>query len=109
MQVDPIDFAQHEADRTVPTEDAPNREADVVGVETRRGHLVQQRLERVEVVGVDQGHVDLGLRQTLGGADATESGSDDDDMRANHHHERYRSHVPSVTEVSLPTWAEKRA
>ena len=55
---------------------------DVVAVEAGRGHLVQQGLEGVEVVGVDEGDVDGDAGQGPGGAQAPEAGSDDDDAMA---------------------------
>ena len=48
------DSAEHEPCRLRAAQDAPHREADVAGIEPCRRNLVQQRLERVEVVGVDR-------------------------------------------------------
>ena len=61
-------------------EDAAHRVGDVVGVESGRGHLVQERLEGVEVVGVDHDHVD-GLLAAAPCADRepAEPGPDHDD------------------------------
>ena len=55
------------------------RVGDVVGVEAGRGHLVEQRLEEVVVVGVDEHDVDGGAAQRLGGAEPAEAGPDHDD------------------------------
>ncbi len=60
-------------------EDAARREGDVVGVETGGGHLVQQRLEGVEVVGVDEGDVDRCVAEGLDRRQPAEAGADDDD------------------------------
>ena len=90
LQIDPGDLAEHESNRSVPAEDPANREPDVVSVEPGGGDLVQQRLERVEVVGVDDGDVDIRLGQALGGSYAAEPGPDDDDVRATHRGSRYR-------------------
>jgi hypothetical protein len=41
--------------------------------------LVQERLEGVVVVLVDEHHVDVALREFLGGADASEAAAQDED------------------------------
>ena len=56
------------------------RLGDLVAVETGRRHLVQQRLERVEVVGVDQQHVERLIEQPTGDGEAAEPTSDDHDL-----------------------------
>ena len=52
---------------------------DVVGVEPGRRHLVQQRLERVEVVGVDEHDVDRFVGQAASDRQSAEPGADDHD------------------------------
>ena len=60
-----------------PAEHATHGVGDVVGVEPRRGDLVQQRLEQVEVVGVDDLDVDgLRLARRLGDRQPAEPGAD---------------------------------
>ena len=75
----------------LPLEDAPHRVGDVGGVEAGGGHLVEQRLERVEVVAVDDGDVDVGVGELLRGSETTEPGADDDDPLA------LAAHAPSAT------------
>ena len=64
-------------DVALAAEDATHGVGDVVGVEAGSGDLVQQRLEQVEVVGVDDGDVDGRLGEALGGGQPAESGTDD--------------------------------
>ena len=84
LQIDVRDLTEHEADRVIAAEDPSNREADVVGIETSGSHLVEQRLEGVEVVGVDHRDVDLHMSQALGSTNPPEAGTDDDHVRATH-------------------------
>src|SRR5690606_641034 len=51
------------------------------GVQAGGGELVEQRLERVVGVPIDQRDVDIGAGQLAYRADATESPTDDDDVR----------------------------
>ena len=62
-------------------EDRANREGDVGRFESGRRHLVQQWLERMEVVLVDDGHAHVATGQTLGGGDPGEPSPEDDDVR----------------------------
>ncbi|MEZ5259769.1 MAG: hypothetical protein R2705_23675 [Ilumatobacteraceae bacterium] len=55
------------------------RPGDVIGVEPGGGDLIQQRLEGVEVVGVDDGDAHGLVGQPLHQGEATESGTDHDD------------------------------
>ncbi len=71
--------------------DPPYRLGDLVGVQTGRSHLVQQRLERVEVVGVDQQHVERLITQPPGDGQAAEPTSDDHDLRRS-----VDTHTPTV-------------
>ena len=63
----------------VAAEDGAHRIGDVGGVEPGRGHLVQQRLEGVEVVAVDDGHLDRLVPEVPDGAEPGEAGPDHDD------------------------------
>jgi hypothetical protein len=56
-----------------------DREADVAAIQTGGGHLVEQRLERVEVVLVHHRELDRRSPQAAGHANAAEAGAD-------HHH-----------------------
>jgi hypothetical protein len=77
--VDTGDRGHSHLDVALPAEDAADRVGDVVDVEARGGHLVQQRLEGVEVVGVDEHHVDRFVAEALHHGEAAEA-------RADHHH-----------------------
>ena len=66
----------------LPAEDAADRVGDVVGVESGGRHLVQQRLERVEVVLVDHDHLDIDVAKPAHDTKTAESGADDDDAMA---------------------------
>jgi hypothetical protein len=82
VEVDRGHRAEHEPRRFRAAQNAANGEADVAGIKTRRCHLVQQRLKRVEVVGIDDGHVDGRTTQSLDDAQATKPGPDDDNVRS---------------------------
>ena len=73
-------------DASAPTKDAPDRIGDVVDVEPRGGHLVQQGLERVKVVGVDDRDVNVGVvLEAACDPQPPEPGADHDDpMLARH-------------------------
>jgi hypothetical protein len=80
VPVDGGDRALPEVDVGVATHDAAHGVGDVGSVQAGGGHLVQQRQERVEVVAVDDGDVDIGLApEAAGHGEAPEAGSDDDD------------------------------
>ena len=61
---------------------AADRVGDVLGIQAGGRDLVQQRLERVEVVGVEQCHVDPCAEQRPRRSEAAEAGTDDDDVRS---------------------------
>ena len=65
-------------DVALAAEHATHGVGDVVGVEPGGGDLVQQRLEQVEVVGVDDLDVDGRRAQALGDGQPAEPGADDD-------------------------------
>ena len=71
----------------------------VLGVQAGRGDLVQQRLEGVEVVGVDQRHLDRLTEQATGRGEAAEAGADDDDAGA----VGGRRHTPTVGSAPWPS------
>jgi hypothetical protein len=52
--------------------------------QTGRGHLIEQRLEEMVVALVDHGDVGIGAGQVVRGAQAAETGADDDDVRTGH-------------------------
>jgi len=54
----------------------------VGGVQARGGHLVEQRLEGVEVVAVDEGDLHVGVPELAGRVEAAEAGADDGDLHA---------------------------
>ena len=62
-------------------EDRADGKGDVGRFESGRRHLVEQRLKRVEVVLVDDGHAHVATGQTLGGGDPGEPSPKDDDVR----------------------------
>ena len=87
-EVDGPHGTEHESGRTMRADDRSHRKTDVVAVEAGRGHLVQQRLEGVEVVRIDDRHGDL-TRCTVSVeiefAEALRD-SDSTEPRADHHH-----------------------
>ena len=67
-----------------PTDDPADRVGDVGRREARRGHLVQQRLERVEVVAVHQRDVEVFASEGASGGQPAEPRSDDHHPRSLH-------------------------
>ena len=81
------------------TDAAPDGVGDVLAVQPRRRDLVQQRLERVEVVGVEQRDLDRLAEQGPRRGQATEAGADDDDVgptRTRRRGCRTRCHTPTL-------------
>ena len=101
VEVDRRHRAEHEARRFRAAQDAAHRKADVAGIEPGRRHLVQQRLERVEVVRVDDRHVDRRMAQSLDDTQPTEPGPDHDDMRSGCHDTVPRHHPTRPTASSI--------
>jgi hypothetical protein len=66
-------------------EQAPDDEGDVGRVQAGGGDLVEQRLERVEVVAVDQRDLDRCAGQAAGRGEAAEPGTDHDHVREHAH------------------------
>ena len=96
VEVEADDTSHADGDVALATEDAAHRVADVVAVEPRRGHLVQQRLERVEVVGVDDRHVHRRVAQPPSDGQPTEAGPDDHDALASHAAPYWRAYCRPV-------------
>lgn len=67
-----------------------DRKSDVAGIEPGGGDLIEQRLERVKVVGVDQRHPDGSVLQPSSGPQSPEAGTDDDDL-GHVHDDQYSS------------------
>ena len=86
--VDVVDASHAHHQVALPTEDAPHCVSDVVGVQARGGHLVEQRLKRVEVVRVDQRDVDRCAPQPAHRVQAAEAGAD-------HHNTMPVAHAPA--------------
>ena len=82
VHVDGQDAGHAHGDVAVTPHDAAHRVGHVVGGESRRGHLVEQRLEGVEVVGVDEGDVDGRSTKAPEHREASESCADDHNTMA---------------------------
>ena len=80
-EIDVRDLGAVDPDGRVALEDASQRAGDVGRGQLRRRHLVEERLELVEVVAVDDRHGQAVLGQLLGAADTGEPATDDDDGR----------------------------
>ena len=96
VEVGGHDPAEVHGDVALSPEDAAHGIGDIVAVEPGGGHLVQQRLEQVVVVGVDQIDVHRGVAERSGGSEATEPGSHDHDA-VHGSSVQARAHVASVT------------
>ncbi len=71
----------------LPADHGADRETDVTSVESRGGNLVEQRLERVEIVCVDERHLHIGTLQPSSGAQPPEPGADNDHVGHAHAHQ----------------------
>ena len=80
IEVDVGDRPHHERRVAMATQQRAHGERDVAHVEAGRGHLVEQRLERVEVVLVDEGDAYVGVAERAHHSGAPEPCSDDDDV-----------------------------
>ena len=81
--VDAGDVTKAEGGGPPLAQDRPHREGDVVGCESGARHLVQERLEDVEVVAVDDGDVDVDV-----GALKCPRRCEPAEPRSDDHHER---------------------
>jgi hypothetical protein len=79
VEVDAPYLGHHRVDVGVALDDAAQVWRDVVGREPRRGDLVEQGRERVEVVAVDEGDLHRVAGQRLGRSHPSETATDDDD------------------------------
>src|SRR5262249_11667050 len=73
----------------VAAEDMADRPGDVGGREGRGRDLIEQGLKAVMVLLVDDGHVDRRTHERLGGLDAAEAGTHDDDLGTVIRHTNY--------------------
>ena len=78
-QVDVGDVAEQHGGVLLVLEDLAGRRGDLTRGQDAGGDLVEQRLEQVGRRPRDEGHLDVGLLQRLGGEQATEARPDDDD------------------------------
>jgi hypothetical protein len=81
-QVDVGDLTEDDAGVLLPAEHLARRGGDLALGQDAGGHLVEQRLEQVVAGLAHEGDVDRGLAQRLGGEQAAEDRSDDDDARS---------------------------
>ena len=107
--VDAGDPAQADVHVAVAGHDAPNGRGDVVGVQAGGGHLVQQRLEGVEVVGVDQHHVHRHVTEVVDQLQASEPGAHHDHPMTAFHARRLppgpaAGRCGFRAPTSIPTW-----
>ena len=79
LEVDVDDTALHRSGVLLTMEDATGCVTDVVGIEPRGCHLIEQRLKRVVVPLVDDGHIDVGVAQRSCRFDSAEAGTDNHD------------------------------
>ena len=75
----------------LPVEQPAHGMRDVGGVQPGGGHLIEQRLEGVEVVPVDEGHLHGRALEVTSHLETAEPGSDDDDLG-------HRGHGPNLPE-----------
>ena len=79
IEVNAGDRADHHRGVALPVEDPSRRVRDVVSIESRRGDLIEQRLERVVVSLVDEHDLHREAPQRLRRREAAESRPDDHD------------------------------
>ena len=74
-------LAEQDGGVLLPPQDPSDRHGDVARVESRRGDLVQQRLEQVVVAPIDQGQTQRRAPQRPCGVQAPETASEDHHVR----------------------------
>ncbi len=90
--IDRLRLGHEHIDVGVPAEDGPKRKADVGDLEPRGGYLIEERLKRVVVVAVEEGHLNGRALQRERCGESPEATPDDHDVGAvgdcaclNHH------------------------
>ena len=78
-EVEADDLVHEDAGVALAAEQGAERRGDVGRRQAAGRHLVEQRLEQVEVAPVDERDFDRDLAQRLGGVKAAEAAADDDD------------------------------
>jgi hypothetical protein len=86
LEVDPRHAPHPHVRISVTCDDAAHRVRDVVGIEAGRRHLVEQRLEGVEVVRVDHHDVDRRTGQALRDGEPAEPCAHHDHSVTSFHH-----------------------
>jgi hypothetical protein len=99
VRLDRVGLGQQHRGVGLASQDAADRLGDVGGVERRRGHLVQQRLEQVMVAPIDERHLHGAPAQTARRVEAREASSDDHDVRAG----QRRAHA-RILRAPSPPW-----
>jgi hypothetical protein len=112
VPVDADDGRPAEAHVVLSLEQRTDGVADVDAAQPGGGHLVQERLEHVEVVAVNHGDVDLGAGQAAGGRQTAEAGSHHDHVRPGGSRARPATVAHSATDGHRrsvrPAWAPGR-
>jgi hypothetical protein len=94
LTVDADDLAPAHVQVALAVEQPAHRVGHVGRVQARGGDLVEQRLERGEVLAVDKGDLDRQLVQAPGRGQAPEPGTHDHDVRSDTH----------ASHLSAPPW-----
>ena len=77
VQVEPVDVPEQHARVALAAQDLPQRHRHLDGRERAGRDLVGERLEEVEVLAVDERHVDVRAAQAAHGEQAAEAAADD--------------------------------
>ena len=78
-EVHPRDRDHPKVEVLLTTQNGAHRFGDLLGLEARRGNLVEEWLKEVVIVAIEQNHVDRGAPQCPRGIEAAEAAADDDD------------------------------
>src|SRR4030067_3082024 len=77
MQVNPLHLAQNHAHVLLSAKDRPHRIGDLIRLELRRSHLIQERGEGVEVAPVHEAHLCNATSQATRGKQTAEARPDE--------------------------------
>ena len=80
VQVEAVDLAEHDARVSLAAQDLPQGHRDLDRRERAGRDLVGERLEEIEVLPVDERHLDRGAPEAADCEQPAEASSDDDDL-----------------------------
>ncbi len=80
IEVEAVDFAQDDTRVALPPQDLAERHCYLGRRERSGGNLVRERLEEIEVLPVDERHLDVGSSEAANREQPSEATTDDNDL-----------------------------